>query len=76
MPTLLTLQQLCVLSMRRCQRSLLQIKMLSGISNFLFGAAEELCGPSDGAADEPRLKTSPAEDEWVLVDKSSTYFVS
>ncbi|KAI0234731.1 hypothetical protein LSAT2_014945 [Lamellibrachia satsuma] len=49
---------------------LLPIKMLSGISNFLFGAAEELCGPSDGAADEPRLKTSPAEDEWVLVDKS------
>ena len=52
--------------------------MLSGLSNFLFGggAAEELCGPSDGASGEPRLKTSPAEDEWVLVDKSSTYLSS
>ena len=52
--------------------------MLSGISNYLFGggAADELCGPSEEAAGQPRLKTSTADDEWILVDKSSTYFNS
>ena len=52
--------------------------MLSGISNYLFGggAADELCGPSEEAAGQPRLKTSTADDEWILVDKSSTYLHS
>ena len=37
---------------------------------------DELCGPpEEAAAGQLRLKTSAADDEWILVDKSSTYFI-
>lgn len=42
--------------------------MISSIANFIFGASEEYSGVAELHASP--LKTTPTEDEWLLVDRS------
>lgn len=47
--------------------SVLLPAMISSITSYLFGTAEEY-GNRVGLADSVQLKTTPTDDEWLLVD--------